>query len=322
MTVLLATAGVDQHRLRRDGHASSTSATSARPPPTWACTRRPRRHAQLGAVDDPRHQHIAPLTMATAYAGIANHGVVCTPVAIDSITGADGTKIAATPTKCTQGMSTDVADGVVVRAADGAEAGRHGGQREPGRRRRRSSPRPAPPTTPCRTGSSPRRRRSRQATWVGNISGSTSASTTRTSTASYGYDLKFTIDKTIIASLDAAYGGGTLTAPPASEVGSSAVSGSSSSSSSSRRRAQDPARPKPARPTRAARPEPTPAARAGPATRRRERGPERAPEAPARPTPPPPLRRPRRRPHSGARTARRLGGTLQFAQFLRDDGSS
>ncbi|MFF2772833.1 penicillin-binding protein, partial [Streptomyces bacillaris] len=35
--------------------------------------------------------NIAPLTMATAYAGIADSGTVCTPVAIDKVINADGT---------------------------------------------------------------------------------------------------------------------------------------------------------------------------------------------------------------------------------------
>ncbi len=34
--------------------------------------------------------YVAPLTMATAYAGIANNGKTCTPVAIDRVVKADG----------------------------------------------------------------------------------------------------------------------------------------------------------------------------------------------------------------------------------------
>ncbi|GAB3616214.1 transglycosylase domain-containing protein [Okibacterium endophyticum] len=52
---------------------------------------------------------IAGLTMATAFAGIANDGVVCTPVAIDRIVGHDGTEMAPPQSECTQGISPEVA---------------------------------------------------------------------------------------------------------------------------------------------------------------------------------------------------------------------
>lgn len=52
---------------------------------------------------------IAPLTMATAFAGIANGGVSCTPIAIDKIFGADGNEIAPPKSTCTQSVSPDVA---------------------------------------------------------------------------------------------------------------------------------------------------------------------------------------------------------------------
>jgi membrane peptidoglycan carboxypeptidase len=48
---------------------------------------------------------IAPLTLATAYAGIANGGVVCSPVAIDKIVDASGKDVA--PPKSTCKVATD-----------------------------------------------------------------------------------------------------------------------------------------------------------------------------------------------------------------------
>ncbi|MGA1813050.1 transglycosylase domain-containing protein [Frondihabitans sp. 4ASC-45] len=173
---------------------------------------------------------ISPLTMATAYAGIANNGVVCTPVVIDSITGANGTKITATPTSCTQGMSSEVAAGVSYALQTVLKAGGTGALANPndgvdmlaktGTNDNAEQNWLVTSTTKVAT-----------ATWVGNVSGSTSFYDTYIG-SNYGYNVKFLIAKPILASLDAAYGGGTLTAPPASEVGSSAVSGSSSSSSS------------------------------------------------------------------------------------------
>ncbi|PPI51631.1 transglycosylase domain-containing protein [Rathayibacter iranicus] len=52
---------------------------------------------------------IAPLTMATAFAGFANRGTVCTPIAIDRIVDRSGTDIAPPASECTQGLSEEVA---------------------------------------------------------------------------------------------------------------------------------------------------------------------------------------------------------------------
>jgi len=53
---------------------------------------------------------IAPLTMAAAYAAIANNGIYCTPVAIDKITNPDGTEINGQPQNCTQQLDAEVAN--------------------------------------------------------------------------------------------------------------------------------------------------------------------------------------------------------------------
>ncbi|MFM6973970.1 MAG: transglycosylase domain-containing protein [Agromyces sp.] len=54
-------------------------------------------------------QEIAPLTMAAAYAGIANNGKFCTPVAIDKIVDKSGAEVAVPKTQCNQAVSADVA---------------------------------------------------------------------------------------------------------------------------------------------------------------------------------------------------------------------
>jgi membrane peptidoglycan carboxypeptidase len=64
---------------------------------------------EQGAASVLGTNEIAPLTMAAAYAGIANNGVTCTPIVIDRITGPDGTEIPAPPSSCTQSVSPDVA---------------------------------------------------------------------------------------------------------------------------------------------------------------------------------------------------------------------
>ena len=60
---------------------------------------------------------IAPLTMAVAVAGIANQGKVCSPIAIDKITDANGKDIAPPKTTCTQAISPQVANTVAYAMA-------------------------------------------------------------------------------------------------------------------------------------------------------------------------------------------------------------
>ncbi|WP_260981140.1 transglycosylase domain-containing protein [Curtobacterium pusillum] len=52
---------------------------------------------------------IAPLTMAAAYAGVANGGRYCAPVVIDQVTGPDGEELGGQPRTCTQAVSATVA---------------------------------------------------------------------------------------------------------------------------------------------------------------------------------------------------------------------
>ena len=54
-------------------------------------------------------QEVSPLSMAAAYAGIANNGLYCSPVAIDKITDRSGAEISAPKAQCTQAVSADVA---------------------------------------------------------------------------------------------------------------------------------------------------------------------------------------------------------------------
>ncbi|MCU1526541.1 MAG: hypothetical protein JWP75_304, partial [Frondihabitans sp.] len=51
----------------------------------------------IGAADT-----IAPLTMASAFAAIANNGIYCSPIFIDSVIGPDGQKLAGQQGKCKQ----------------------------------------------------------------------------------------------------------------------------------------------------------------------------------------------------------------------------
>jgi len=52
---------------------------------------------------------IAPLTMAAAYAGIANNGVYCKPIAVDSFVDSEGTELPGQDEECTQAIDKEVA---------------------------------------------------------------------------------------------------------------------------------------------------------------------------------------------------------------------
>ncbi|SFR72427.1 Membrane carboxypeptidase (penicillin-binding protein) [Agromyces sp. CF514] len=54
-------------------------------------------------------EEVSPLAMATAFAGIANNGLTCTPIAIDRITKADGTEVDPPKSTCTQSVTAEVA---------------------------------------------------------------------------------------------------------------------------------------------------------------------------------------------------------------------
>lgn len=55
---------------------------------------------------------IAPLTMAVAFAGIANKGVTCGAIAIDAITGPSGVEVPVPKAKCDRSVDADVAAGM------------------------------------------------------------------------------------------------------------------------------------------------------------------------------------------------------------------
>jgi membrane peptidoglycan carboxypeptidase len=55
---------------------------------------------------------VAPLSMAVAFAGIANNGLSCSPIVIDRIVGGDGTDMTPPQTKCTQAVTPEVDAGL------------------------------------------------------------------------------------------------------------------------------------------------------------------------------------------------------------------
>ncbi|HYI33098.1 MAG TPA: transglycosylase domain-containing protein [Glaciibacter sp.] len=57
-------------------------------------------------------QEVAPITMAAAFAGIANKGATCEPVAIDRIVDRTGADVPVPPSKCKQSVEPSVAAGM------------------------------------------------------------------------------------------------------------------------------------------------------------------------------------------------------------------
>jgi membrane peptidoglycan carboxypeptidase len=67
---------------------------------------------QKGASSVLGTNEVAPLSMAVAFAGIANKGTTCSPIVIDRIIGADGVEIPAPASTCTQSVEPAVAAGM------------------------------------------------------------------------------------------------------------------------------------------------------------------------------------------------------------------
>jgi membrane peptidoglycan carboxypeptidase len=154
--------------------------------------------------------YIAPLTMATAYAGIANNGVVCTPIAIDKVLNPDGSEHAVPKTKCTQGLDPKIAAGVgyalqgVMTNGTATSANPRDGVPIMGKTGTTDDSLEnwlVTSTTKVAT-----------ATWVGNVSGQV-ALRSQYFNGVGGGDVKFRIARPILAALNAAYGGGELPVP-------------------------------------------------------------------------------------------------------------
>lgn len=153
---------------------------------------------------------VAPLTMATAYAGIANGGTVCTPVAIDKVINADGSPHAVSASTCTQGLDKNIAAGVTY-ALQGVMTNGTATSANPW------------DGTPVmgKTGTTDDSLQNwlitstskvAQATWVGNVSGQTPLRSLSFNGVGGG-NVKFSIVKPIQKALDALYGGDDFATP-------------------------------------------------------------------------------------------------------------
>lgn len=154
--------------------------------------------------------YISPLAQARAYAGIANNGNVCTQIAIDRVTDSIGKALPVPKSTCTQGMPANIAHTVswtlqhVLTAGTATGANPHDGTQIMGK-----------------TGTTDQQlsnwlvtstSKIAQATWVGNVSGSVNFAHIYFHGIA-GNNVKFNIDRKILAALDQAYPAPNL--PPA-----------------------------------------------------------------------------------------------------------
>lgn len=158
---------------------------------------------------------ISPLTMATAYAGIANGGQVCTPIAIVRVVNPNGTDHKVSSTTCTQGMPSNIAQGLVYALQgvmrDGTAAG--------------ANPNDGVPIM-GKTGTTDNSLQNwlitsttniTQATWIGNVDGSTPLRSLSFDGINGG-NVKLYVVRMIQQALDKAYGGNSFTTPQSSTI--------------------------------------------------------------------------------------------------------
>ncbi|MFF1877752.1 transglycosylase domain-containing protein [Leifsonia sp. NPDC058230] len=167
---------------------------------------------------------ISPLTMATAYAGIANGGKVCTPVAIDRVVTADGKDHTVPASTCTQAITPQIAAGVnyalqrVLTNGTATSANPNDGTQIMGKTGTTDGSEQNWLVTSSTTITN--------ALWVGNVSGHVSLRA-QSFLGVGGGNVKFSIAKPILKALDTAFPGATFAAPPASMLGGGSSSGSS-----------------------------------------------------------------------------------------------
>ncbi|HEY5224044.1 MAG TPA: transglycosylase domain-containing protein [Microbacteriaceae bacterium] len=167
--------------------------------------------------------YIAPISMATAYAGLANGGKACSAIAIDKITDPTGKDIAVPKSVCsTNPVDPKVAAGVVY-ALQGVI--RNGTAT-------RANPGDGVPIF-AKTGTTDNSydnwlvsstTKVATATWVGNVASTLRSNGTWTKTpirnltlgGQYGGNAKLIVAKPILAALNAAYGGAAFPAPDSS----------------------------------------------------------------------------------------------------------
>jgi membrane peptidoglycan carboxypeptidase len=161
---------------------------------------------------------IAPLTMATAYAGFADSGKVCSPVAVTKVTDASGKTVPFTGTSCHQAIASNLANTVEyalrsVLTGDGTGAS--------------ANPNDGVPMF-AKTGTTDSDVENwivggttnyMSAIWEGNESGQVGLLHFPLLQGTTGYTAKFSIAKQLYAALNPVLGGGALAGPDSAMVG-------------------------------------------------------------------------------------------------------
>lgn len=159
---------------------------------------------------------ISPLTMATAYAGIANQGLTCTPVAIDKILNQEGRELEVPKTSCKQSVSPEVANAMVVALKTPIASGTA----------TQSNPRDGVPII-GKTGTNDNFNQTwvvasttsvSTAVWVGNVEGFTNLLNGALNNGAARVT-RHEIMRPIMATADAIYGGANWPGPPANLLG-------------------------------------------------------------------------------------------------------
>jgi len=151
---------------------------------------------------------IAPLTMATAFGGIANEGKVCEPIVVDHFETSDGTRLAGQESSCRQALTPDVAAAAaspmrgVLTGGTGTRANPGGGVPIIGKTGTTDNQ-----VHTWMVGSSTE---VATAVWVGNIVGDTSLRR-----LSGGTVMRHDIFRPIMDAANEMYGGDSFPAPPA-----------------------------------------------------------------------------------------------------------
>ncbi|WP_207454597.1 transglycosylase domain-containing protein [Herbiconiux sp. SYSU D00978] len=152
---------------------------------------------------------IAPLTMAAAFAAIANEGVYCAPIIVDRVVNADGVEGQGQPQQCNQGIEPNVANTVAHAMAAVMNGGTGAASNPSG-------------STPIigKTGTTDNSTQTwivtsttkvATATWVGNITGKVSMRN-----LSGGTSMRHRITSELMGAYAARYGGGQFPGPDSS----------------------------------------------------------------------------------------------------------
>jgi len=194
---------VDQCKTRDDAEAFGVHTGSGKP-----LTHNPA--AILGT------NSVAPLTMAAAYAGIANGGTYCKPIAIDSITSPEGKTIAGQPKSCSVALPSDL-DAAVGYAMEGVfNSGTATAARPPGVSVLGKTGTTNSSVQTWTVGSTTK---VSTAVWIGNASGQVSTRATRSlrpaCVGSYVATLRNCVFKQTMLAVDAAYPPGAFPTSPA-----------------------------------------------------------------------------------------------------------